>query len=268
MRKSRVLEKLRKNEPVFCTKTNIGSPWVIDTIGTGGYDCVWICLEHCPTGYDALENCIRAAKVYDMDIMVRVDKAGYPSIIKPLELDAAGIMYPHCMDAREAAEIVKTAKFHPIGRRPIDAGNLDCPFCEMPLKEYTAEANANRFLMVQIEDPEAVEHIDVITATEGIDVMFLGPADLSHGYGIPGETGDSRITGAIEKLAKACKKHGKPWGLPVTPATIRKYYDMGARFFPFGADVLALCEYFKGNMAAIRKELPQGPKTAAQHSMR
>ena len=100
MRKSRVLEKLRKNEPVFCGKTNIGSPWVIDTIGVGGYDCVWICLEHCPTGYDALENCIRAAKVYDMDIMVRVDKAGYPGIIKPLELDAAGIMYPHCMDAR------------------------------------------------------------------------------------------------------------------------------------------------------------------------
>lgn len=73
-----------------------------------------------------------------MDVMVRVNKSGYPEIIKPLELDASGIMYPHCKSREEAQELVKIAKFYPIGKRPVDGGNMDGVYCTIPLREYMA----------------------------------------------------------------------------------------------------------------------------------
>ena len=144
MRKSRVLEKLQKDEIVLCAKLNITHPWIVEMAGMAGYDCVWLCMEHCTPDYTSIENCIRAAKVYNIDAMVRVDKAGYSSVIKPLELDASGIMYPHCMDEEEARNVVKMTKFAPVGRRPIDGGNLDGRFCSIPAKEYDDLVSAQR----------------------------------------------------------------------------------------------------------------------------
>ena len=256
MRKSKVLEKLRKNEPVLCAKSNITNPWITEIIGMSGYDCIWLCMEHCTGDYVSIENCIRAAKIHNMDTMVRVNKSGYSDIIKPLELDASGIMYPHCKNKKEAEKVVSQTKFFPVGRRPIDGGNLDGEFCTIPLKEYTQQSNENKFLMVQIEDKEAIPHIDDIVKTEGIDAVFVGPGDLSHSFGRPGEVGIPEILKVIQKVAESCKKYKKQWGIPVSGETVKKYYDMGARFFAFGADVVGLYEYFKSNLVNVLKELP------------
>ena len=159
-------------------------------------------------------------------------------------------MYPHCMDGCEAARAARLTRFHPIGLRPVDGGNIDGDFCTVPLTDYMAHANAQKFVIVQIEDKEAIEHIDAIVATEGIDVVFVGPGDLSQSLGVPGQAGDPRIVAAIEAVAAACAKHGKHWGVPTSEANIRKYYDMGARFLTMGADVLGIHQYFKDGLAA------------------
>ena len=255
MRKSRVLERLRRNEAVLCAKSNITNPWITEIIGMSGYDCIWLCMEHCTGDYVSIENCIRAGKLYDMDTMVRVDKSGYPNIIKPLELDASGIMYPHCKNEREAEELVSIAKFYPVGKRPLDGGNIDANFCNMPLKEYMTYSNENKFVMVQIEDKEAIGQIDGIVKTDGIDIVFIGPGDLSQSFGTPGETNNPKIREVIEKVAESCKKNNKPWGLPVSKDCIKKYYDMGARFFTVGADVVGVYRYFKDNLEEILKQL-------------
>lgn len=256
MRKSRVLEKLRKNEPVICAKSNITNPWITEIIGMSGYDCIWLCMEHCTGDYVSIENCIRAGKVYNMDTVVRVNKSGYSDIIKPLELDASGIMYPHCKSKEEAEELVGIAKFHPVGKRPLDGGNIDGDYCTMPLKEYMAYSNENKFIMVQIEDKEAIERIEGIVKTNGLDIIFIGPGDLSQSLGMPGKTDSAEIHKVIEAVGNACAKYNKPWGLPVSKKSIKKYYNMGARFFAVGADVVGIHEYFKGNLEGVLKELP------------
>ncbi len=256
MRKSRVLEKLRKNQPVICTKSNITNPWIAEIIGMCGYDCLWLCMEHCTGDYKDIENCIRAGKIYNLDIMVRVNKSGYPDIIKPLELDSAGIMYPHCKSKKEAEELVKTVKFYPVGKRPIDGGNIDGDYCTIPPKEYIANSNENKFVMVQIEDKEAIDEIDEIVKTKGIDGIFVGPGDLSQSFGTPGETDSPAINEVIKKVADACRRYNKPWGLPVSKENIRIYYKMGARFFTVGADVVGIYQYFRNNIEEILKKLP------------
>jgi 4-hydroxy-2-oxoheptanedioate aldolase len=104
-----------------------------------------------------------------------------------------------------------------------------------------AHANRETFVCVQIEDREAVDDIDAIAATEGVDILFVGPADLSQSYGIPLQTQAPVMRAAVERVAEAAAKHDKAWGLPVGSAEAgERYYEMGARFLACGAAIIIL----------------------------
>jgi len=172
MRKSRVLTKLRNNEIALSTKINLTDPVSVELAALAGFDCVWLDMEHIPCDWDAICNMIRTAKIYDMDAMVRVSKGSYSDLIKPLEADATGIIYPHLMNYEEAKKLVYFTKFYPVGRRPIDGGNADAMYCQIDIKSYIKQANSERFVMVQIEDPEVVADLERIVQLEGIDIIF------------------------------------------------------------------------------------------------
>ena len=249
MHKSIVLEKLRNDEPVWCAKTNLTDPNVVEIFGALGIHCVWLCTEHVPINIETVHNQVRTAKMMGMDAMVRVEKGGYSDLIKPFEMDATGIMVPHCMSGEEAAEIVRTTRFQPVGRRPVDGGNSDGPFCMRPAAEYMAFANAERFVIAQIEDKEAVDCMEEIVATDGIDCFFLGIGDLSHSYGVPGQFQHPLVTAAADKLAALCKQYHRHWGMPGSPDTAPELIEKGARFLAAGADVIAIIEHFKAMRA-------------------
>lgn len=245
MRVSKVRRKLAENQPVLCTKMNTLDPMVCEIIGLVGFDCLWLCNEHTGIDWDRMGHLVRTAAMNNMDSMVRVSKGGYTDFIRPLELGATGIMVPHCMSGAEAAYVGQQTRFQPLGRRALDGGNCDGAYCMVPVADYLKHANDNTFVIVQIEDPEALGHIEEIVAAPGVDIVFIGPADLSHGLGVPGQTRDPRIVKATEEVAAACKKYGKHWGIPVSAETAPMYLEMGARFLASGADVLALGPYFK-----------------------
>lgn len=253
MRKSRVKRKLASNQPVLCTKMNTFDPVIADMIGLLGFDCLWLCNEHTGMDWDRMSHLIRTASLNDMDTLIRTDKGAYPDFIRPLEAGATSIMVPHCLSANEAREIGQATRFQPLGRRALDSGNADGHYCLIPLAEYLEQANNNTFTVVQIEDPEALGEIDGIVSAPGVDVIFVGPADLSHGLGVPGQFQDPRIVKAIEQVADACRKHGKHWGLPVSPDTAPKFIEMGARFLASGADVLGLGAYLKDLRGRFQK---------------
>ena len=124
MRKSRVLKKLRTGEIVSCFNVHFDAQ-VSDIAGRNGFDCLWIDREHLAQDWSAVQAHVWAAKSHDMDIMVRVPRGSYSDYIKPLELDATGIMVPHIMNLEDARKVVHMTRFHPIGRRPLDGGNAD-----------------------------------------------------------------------------------------------------------------------------------------------
>ena len=253
MRKSRIRTKLGQNKPVLLSKINTQDPVVVDMIGLFGFDGVWICQEHTPMDGDRLAHLIRTANGTDLDTITRVNKSGYSGYIHPLELGGTGIMVPHCMNAAEAKYLVSMTRFQPLGRRALDSGNADGHYCLIPLEDYLRQSNENQVLVIQIEDPEAVEQIDEIAAVDGVDAIFVGPGDLSHALGIPGQVNSPEVQGAMRKVADACAKHGRHWGTPVSAATAEKYLEMGARFLNVGADVLGLAEYYRGIRSAFEK---------------
>lgn len=161
----------------------------------------------------------------------------YSDCVKPLELEAAGIMAPHVMSGAEAGEIVRMTRFHPLGRRPVDGGNADSKFLKVDVKDYLLQANEERFVTVQIEDPEGIENLDEIAEVKGIDMLFFGPGDYSHALGIAGEFDHPEIDKARKLVVSAAEKNGKFAGTVGTPDNYKELVNTGYSFLNVGSDV-------------------------------
>jgi len=245
LRESRVLRKLRAGEMVYCTKINLADTRVLEIASAvSGVDCLWTDMEHIANDWSAIEKMTLAAKAHNVDLLVRVARGAYSHYIKPLELDAAGIMVPHIMSLRDAKEIVYYTKFHPVGRRPIDGGNADGLYTNIGMADYIRQANERRFNMLQIEDPEPLEELEDIIALEGVDIVFFGPGDFSQGIGAPGEWDHPKIAETRKRIAELALKHGKYAGTVGGVGNLEELAAMGYRFISIGADVVGLSEYY------------------------
>ncbi len=257
MRKSTVLRKLRNGGMVNCFKLNLTDGRAVEIAAMCGYDCLWLGMEHVPNDWSVIESQIWASKAHNTDTMVRISRGGYSDYIKPMELDATGIMVPHVMSLKDAEYVVRTTRFHPVGRRPVDGGNADGAYCMMDFRHYIQEANRERFVAIQIEDPEPLSELDAIAKLEGIDMLFFGPGDFSHSIGLPGETTHPEVEDARRRVAAAAVKHGKFAGtMGFNPAEWKRLAEMGYRFLNIGADVIALSEYGKRVYTSFRECLP------------
>lgn len=245
MRPSRVLAKLRAGEIVSCTKVNLMDSRAVEIAAMVGFDCIWTDMEHISNDWSAIEKQILAAKAYNTDILVRVSRGGYSDYIRPLEMDATGIMVPHVMSLDDAKKVVRMTRFHPIGRRPVDGGNADGAYCMLEVEDYMYQANHERFVIIQIEDPEPLDELEEIAALDGIDMLFFGPGDFSQGIGAPGKFDHPLIRETRKRIAEVAIANNKFAGTVGSLANIDELVNMGYRFISIGSDVLALTSYFR-----------------------
>ncbi|MCD4769549.1 MAG: hypothetical protein K8R35_05220 [Bacteroidales bacterium] len=244
MRESKVLKKLRAGKVVNCTKFNLLDPRVTEIAAMYGFDCLWLDKEHVPTDWVTVENQIRSAKIYNVDTMVRVARGSYSDYIQPLEMDAAGIMVPHVMSLDDARKVVQMTRFHPIGRRPVDGGNADGSYTTLELKDYCCQANEQRFIVLQIEDPEPLDELEAIAALEGYDMLFFGPGDFSQGIGAPGDWDHPKLLETRKRIAEVAIKHGKFAGTTASIDNMEEFIDLGYKFLSVGADVVGMNNYY------------------------
>lgn len=253
MRPSRVLKKLRAGQVVSCIKINLADPRCTEIASMCGFDCLWLDMEHVATDWATVENQIRSAKIYDVDVMVRVARGSYSDYIKPLEADAAGIMVPHVMSLDDAKKVVWQTRFHPVGRRPVDGGNQDGAYCMIDFNEYIEAANEQRFVVIQIEDPEPLDELEEIAKLDGIDMIFFGPGDFSHGIGAPGQWDHPLVAETQRRVAKVARDNGKFAGIPGNLDNLPELIDMGYQFISAGADVVGLSDYFRKLVAGFKR---------------
>ncbi len=253
MRPSRVLAKLRSGQVATAFKLNLADARAAEIAAMAGFDCLWLDMEHVPNDLAVIEKGIWAAKAHACDVLVRVSRGSYSDYIRPLELDAAGIIVPHVMSLEDAENVVRMTRFHPLGRRPVDGGNADGGYCSIEFVEYLKQANEQRLVIVQIEDPEPLAELSAIAALPGIDMLFFGPGDFSHGIGAPGAWDDPRLVEARRQVAEAALTHGKFAGTVASPDNLDELIALGYRFLSMGADVIGLAEYCGSIMSEFRK---------------
>lgn len=256
LRSSRMLRELRAGQCPTVLKLNLIDPRVVELAGLAGASAVWLCNEHVPNDWLNLEHMIRAAKLYDMDTIVRVSKGSYSEYVKPFEADATAIMVPHVSSPEEARRIVEMTRFHPLGRRPIDGGNMDGIYCQVPYPEYVEHSNRERMIILQIESPEALEKVEEIAAVPGYDALLFGPGDFSHLIGKVAQVKLPEVVAARKRVAAAARKHGKYVVTAGMLDTREALEAEGVTIFTLGADVIGLGQYFQQTIASFHKSAP------------
>jgi 2-keto-3-deoxy-L-rhamnonate aldolase RhmA len=204
---------------------------LVELVASSGFDAVWICLEHKRVDPSAVYALIQACRLGGADALIRVKPSNYTDLLHLIEVGVRGIMLPRVRHPDEVREAVKAMKFPPLGCRGFDGIHAESDFGRRPVAEYLATANDGNFLVVQIEEPEVVPHIDAIAAMPGVDVLFVGPGDLTLGLGKFGQTDDPKVRAILQSVAEACRRHGKVAGIPCAPEQVQGYHDMGYRFF-------------------------------------
>ena len=238
MRSSRVKAKLRRNEPALVTALHFADPSLYEMTSLMGFDAIWIDLEHHQFSVETAANLMRAARVGASDIIARPGKGEFMRMCRLLEIGAQGIMYPRCESVAEAQEVVRWAKFAPQGERGVDAANADADYCFTPIEHYLRTANAETFLIIQIESPQALEQAEAMARVPGVDVLMLGQGDFSVLSGVPYQFDHPQVRGALARVAAAAKAAGIHWGTTSgTPEHTRGLLEMGARFIGHGADI-------------------------------
>ncbi len=240
------------------------SPKLVEIVGEhGGFDALWIDAEHAGLGMKEIELATMAARSYGLDHFVRQPATDYASIMRSLEAGAGGVMISMARGPEDAEEAVRWAKFHPRGERGMNGGNRDGRFGLMPVPEYVARANAETFVGIQLETARAIESVAEIAAIPDVDLLFVGPADLSQVLGIPGDFENPRCLDAIEGIARACAEAGKPWGIvPRGPEYAARMKGWNCQMFVLAFDIHAV----HAGIRSIKSRygdgfFPEGPAT-------
>jgi 4-hydroxy-2-oxoheptanedioate aldolase len=217
-------------------------PKLIEIIGEhGGFDAIWLDSEHAGLGMKEIEIATLAAKAYGLDHFVRLPATDYAVIMRALEAGAGGVMVSMVRSPAEAEQAIRWAKFWPRGERGMNGGNRDGRFGLTPLAEYVARANAETFVGVQIETSGALASVAEIAQVPDVDLLFVGPADISQVMGVPGDFENPRCLDAIERIARACADANKPWGIvPRGPEYAERMRGWGCRMFVLGFDIHAV----------------------------
>jgi len=249
----RLKEVLARGEltRVFCVG-QLCHPKVVEMVGLlGGYDAVWLDQEHAGLSVEQVEHATRAARATGMETFVRLAPTDYATVMRPLEAGAGGIMAAQVRNAGQAEQVMQWAKFHPRGLRGVNSTGIDGRYGTLPLAEYMRRANAESFIAIQIEHAEAVADVEQIAAVRDVDLLFVGPADLSQSMGIPGDWDHPRLWQAVERVAEAARKHGIHWGiLPQNVSHATRCVEMGCRMLSLGIDTWAV----QKGLAASRAE--------------
>ena len=238
MRTSKTLEKIRAGNCARICGLGHYLPFFVRYAAHFGFDNIWLDLEHRAMTDREVQAILALCHQYDIDCMVRAPTRELTKLYRYLEDGAAGLMMPLIADAAEAQHIVNSIKYPPLGNRGLDGAGLDGDFGLVVWNEgstYIDDANRETFVVIQIETPQALANADSIAAVDGVDALFVGPADL--GLRLAQQPDGPDLETAITQVAAAAKRHGKAWGMPAGPADIlAKRRSQGAQLLVSGGD--------------------------------
>jgi len=190
----------------------IKSPELVEIMGYAGLDFVIIDSEHGSPGSETIEEMIRAAEVTGITPIVRVTNVNDPTLIlRALDSGAQGVQVPMVEDGPTAERIVRFSRYFPLGRRGL-AGVRAARYGTVDMGRYVQEANREVMVVAQIETVKGVEHAAEIAAVDGIDLVFVGPMDLSQSLGIPAQRSNPLLLETMEQVFSVCRAAGKPSG--------------------------------------------------------
>ncbi len=243
---SKILAKIRAGKVARVCSAGIPAIYMPQMAAHFGYDGVWVDAEHRAwDARDAREMILRHHQA-DIDCVWRPSTLEKSGLSRLLEDGATALMIPQVNTAERARQLVEAVKFPPLGERGLDGSGLDAGFWVKKLPDYPQHANRETALIVQIETPLGVENAEEIAAVDGVDIVFMGPGDLSLRLGCQPSLQDPVLRAALDRMAAACRSQHKPWGFPAGSIEDAKaLIDMGAQFINFGSEFFGIFKHLE-----------------------
>lgn len=227
------------------------SPLVAEAVGHAGFDWGVIDMEHAPLDVAGLVHVLQAVGNTKMVPVVRVPWNDAVVVKRVLDAGATTVLFPFVQDAAEAARAVASTRYPPHGVRGIAGPSRANRFGT--LANYVATANRGIGVLVQLETVQAIEQLEAIAAVEGVDGLFIGPADLSASLGHAGQMTHPAVLDLMAKAAQRCKAIGKPIGtIGNHPEAVAQYRAAGFDFVAIASDLGLLMQGAKSVTAALR----------------
>lgn len=237
--------------PMVGTFVGAASPLAGEICAAAGVDWLLLDLEHGAGGEEQIRALVPAAAAYGVPTVVRVESAARIRIGRVLDLGAAGIMLPRLDSADEVAAALRHLRYPPAGDRGVATYNRACRFGLDPAA--LDRSNDEILGVVQIESVAALGEAGKIAALDGVDVLFVGPRDLSHDLGVPGDLSAPRYLAALDEVRRAAHEHGKACGLLVNDgAAAAQRIAEGWTFVAIGSDSTLLASAVTAHLALAR----------------
>jgi 4-hydroxy-2-oxoheptanedioate aldolase len=253
--RGRLRSRLGAGQATVGTFVGAASPVTAEACAAAGVDWLVLDLEHGSGGEEQVRDVVPAAGAYGVPTVVRVESAARVRIGRVLDLGAAGVMLPRMDSAAEVAEAVRHLRYPPAGDRGVATYNRACRFALDP--GALARAGDEVLGIVQIESSSAVEQVEQIAAIDGVDVLFVGPQDLSFNLGVPFDLQSPTYLAALQRVRGAAERHGKACGLLVGDgATAAARHAEGWRFVAVGSDATLLAAAVAAELARARPSAP------------
>jgi len=235
-------QRLRAGETLHGCWLNLGSALTAEIVGQSGFDWVLIDLEHGAGSENDVLHQLQALENTSTAAIVRVESSESQRIHRVLDMGAEGIMCPKMMNAESARKVVQGLHYPPFGGRGV-AKMVRATGFGKNFNDYYQESRDSILGIVQIETTEVLNHLDEVAAIDGVDVLFIGPADLSMELGIFGQFDHPLFKEAMQETVNAAQKAGKATGiLFFNTNDYNTYHQLGIRFLASGSDATFVAE--------------------------
>ena len=251
----RFRQRVRSRQRLVGTFVKTASHQLVEVLATAQLDFLVIDAEHAPFDRQQLDVSVLAARASGIEALVRLPNSSADTVLNVLDIGASGILVPHALDAASARATLARARYRG-GERGFSNSPRAGGYGAIGMQALVDAADQNLSVLCQIEDREAVDHIDEIAAVDGIDCLFIGRADLAVSYGTFDPT-HADVSAAIEHVCKACTAAKKTIGIFVGDVSeTARYEAMGVSLFVVGSDqamlraqALAMVRTFRGPSA-------------------
>jgi 4-hydroxy-2-oxoheptanedioate aldolase len=245
--------KLAGPIPVNGFFSSFNCPETLELAGIAGWDFAVVDCEHAPTTSSSLPHLIRGAAAFGLPVIVRVATNAPELIQHALDAGAAGVQIPQISSLEAARQAVSASRFHPVGQRGFSPFVRAAAFSGLPLEEFMRRADQEVTLVLQIESQAGMAALDGIVDLPGIDVLFLGPYDLSQSLGVAGQTSHPKVIEAVRKICQVAGDRGIHVGVFTRyPEEAGRWLSLGVRYLCYSVDTLILLEGFRKTVEEAR----------------
>lgn len=255
-----VRRKLSEGGVILCGMLRLPNPAAAEIMAASGIEMICIDNEHYPFNPETVEKIARAGQIHGASVFIRIPNKDPATIAQMLDCGVQGIKIPHVDTKEEAQAVVDAVKYAPVGRRGF------CPITrgaaygyELSPADFTVDANRETLIAIMVETKTGLENMDEILTVDGIDIIAIGPSDVSASYGLPGQPDHPVVKAAIDEASKKVIASGRQLcTLVKNEQQAWEALEMGARIFQIGSELQMLT----GGFSALVREVKESVGTA------